>query len=107
MSRVMKRFGFIVTLLLSTLPAFSQTEVDKTPTRLRLTTRMIEQKYCDSDYLDMAMLRLSLRLMYTNVGEQPLILSKQSGLIHYLLVSRNEEEARDKHYEQNVHVGWV
>jgi hypothetical protein len=100
----MKTIGFIATVLLLTVPALSQTEGSPS---LQLTTRITDQKYCDSGYPDMAMLRLSLRLTYTNVGVQPLILHKGSALMHYVLVSSNEQEARDKHYESNMHVGWV
>jgi hypothetical protein len=27
--------------------------------------------------------------------------------MHYVMMSSNEQEARDKHYETNMHVGWV
>ena len=96
--------GFIATVFLMLLPALSQT--DGKPS-LRLTTRIIDHKYCDSGYPDTAMLRLSLRLTYTNLSQQPLILYKGSALMHYVMVSSNEQEARDKHYETNMHVGWV
>ena len=103
----MRIIGFIVTVLLLTFPALSQTGIKTTPQSLRLTTRIVDQKYCDSGYPDMAMLRLSLRLSYTNVSEQPLILYKGSNLMHYLLVGGNERELANKNYETNMHVGWI
>jgi hypothetical protein len=55
----------------------------------------------------MAILRMSLLLTYTNVSEQALIFYKGSDLMHYLLVSANEEDAMNERYETNIHVGWI
>ena len=96
----------ILMLLLSGL-LFSKTEADSNSSNLKLTTKIIEQKYCGSGYSDMAMLKLSLQLTYTNVGQQPLILYKGSNLIYYVLVGSNEQNLRNKQYEMNMHVGWI
>jgi hypothetical protein len=98
--------SLILTLLLSGL-VFSQTKVDSNSASLKLTTKIIEQKYCDNDYSDMAMLKLSLQLTYTNLSQQPLILYIESNLIYYVLVGASEQKLRNKQYEANIHVGRV
>src|SRR3954451_13943858 len=90
--------SIILTLFLSGF-LFSQREADSNSPSLKLTTKIIEQKYCDNDYSDMAMLSLSLQLTYTNVGQRPLILYKDSNLIYYVLVGSNERNLRHKQYE--------
>jgi len=75
--------------------------------RLSLTTKITDQQYCATDYTDMAMLHLSLRLTYTNDSAQPLILYKGSDLIDYVLVAADSERILAKQYESNIHVGWV
>jgi hypothetical protein len=75
--------------------------------RLTLTTRITDQKYCGGIYTDMAMLRLSLHLTFTNSSSRPLILYKGSDLIHYVLVATDTERILNKQYESNIHVGWV
>lgn len=101
----MKKILLIATVLLLAASASPQTESDPS---LRLTTSIVAQKYCASaGYTDMAMLRLSLRLTYTNVGAKPLIVYRGAGLMHYVLVSANEEAARNRQYETDMHVGWV
>jgi hypothetical protein len=64
---------------------------------LRLTTNIVGQKYCSS-----TLLRLSLRLTFTNAGEEPIILYKDSSLISRYMVSKNFETAAAKKYELSV-----
>jgi len=75
--------------------------------RLSLDTKITDQKYCGGDYTDMAMLRLSLQLTYTNDLARPLILYKGSDLISYVLIAADSERILAKQYESNIHVGWV
>jgi len=55
----------------------------------------------------MALLRASLQLTYLNAGQQPIILYRGSSLAEYVLISRNAQDAKNKRYEVNQHVGWV
>jgi hypothetical protein len=75
--------------------------------RLSLTTKITDQKYCGGIYTDMAMLRMSLQLTYTNASSSPLILYKGSDLISYVLVAADSPHILNKQYESNIHVGWV
>lgn len=103
----MRAISSIILTLLLNGTLFSQTEAVPNSPDLKLTTKIIEQKYCDSDHSDMAMLRVSLQLTYTNIGRRPLILHKGSNLIYYALVSSSEQNLRNKQYEANIHIGWV
>jgi hypothetical protein len=105
-STMKARATIILTLFLNGI-LFSQTEAVSNSPDLKLTTKIIEQKYCDSDYSDMAMWRVSLQLTYTNTGRRPLILYKGSNLIYYVLVGSNERNLRNKQYEAKIHVGWI
>jgi hypothetical protein len=107
MKSEMRAISSIVLTLLLSGSLFHQTEADSNSPSLKLTTKIIEQKYCDDDYSDMATLSLSLQLTYTNVGQRPLILYKGSNLIYYVLVGSNEQNLRNKQYEANMHVGWI
>lgn len=65
---------------------------------LKLTTSIIDQKYCKGDTeLDGA--RMYLRLRFANTGKQPLILYKGSSNISRLMISRNEEDAKVRRFE--------
>jgi hypothetical protein len=96
-----------VLLLLAGATALAQANANTTKPSLRLTTSITEQRYCESGYPDMAQVSMSLELTYTNVGEGPVILYKGSNLAHFIRVSLNEQNARDKKYELDQHVGWV
>ncbi len=75
--------------------------------RLTLTTKIRDEKYCGTDYTDLALLRLSLHLTFANDSSRSLILYKGSDLIHYVLVAADTERILNKQYESNIHVGWV
>ena len=107
MVSAMRAISSIVLTLLLHGTLFSQTEAVSDSPGLKLTMKIMEQKYCDSDYSDMAMLRVSLQLTYVNIGRRPLIIYKGSNLIYYVLVGSNEQKLRNKQYEANIHVGWV
>jgi hypothetical protein len=55
---------------------------------LRLTTEVLEAKFCSSDYL-----RLKLRLRYFNSGSEPVILYRQSNSIMTYFISRDAKAA--------------
>lgn len=104
----MRAISSIILILFLSELLFSQTEADSNSSNLKLTTKIIEQKYCDSaGYSDMAMLRLSLQLTYTNTGQRPLILYKGSNLIYYVLVGFNDQNLKNKQYELVMHVDWI
>jgi len=63
--------------------------------QLELTTEVVEARYCESDYL-----RLELRLRYLNIGDQPLILDRQSNVIWSYFISKSIRDAQLKKYEQ-------
>lgn len=67
---------------------------------LQLTTGSVNQRYCAGDE-DLDSLQLELRLCYTNIGRQPLILYKGSNNISRVTVSRNAEEATAGRFEAN------
>jgi hypothetical protein len=75
--------------------------------RVSLKTKITEQKYCGGIYSDMATLRMSLQLTYTNASSAPLILYKGSDLISYVLVAADSPHILNKQYESHIHVGWV
>jgi hypothetical protein len=95
----MRRFILIPLILMISGTAFSQAD------GLSLTTKITEQKYCGGIYSDMAMLRTSLQLTYSNDSSQSLILYKGSDLISYVLVASNSQQIHNKQYETNIHVG--
>jgi hypothetical protein len=68
---------------------------------LQLTTSIIKLKYCAGD-ADLDSLRLDLRLNFTNVGQQNLILYKGSNLVSQLMVSQNLKGIADKRFEVNA-----
>lgn len=65
------------------------------PKPLRLTTSIINQRYCASNKLV-----LTLNLQYTNVGDRPLILFKVAKTIGRAMVSRSVKDAEAKRYAQ-------
>jgi hypothetical protein len=103
----------ILLLCLTCLPVASapssaslvMTHVDsarrRQPQPLLLTATIIDQKYCAGD-AELDGLRINLRLSYTNVGPQTLILYKGSNLVSRLMVSRNTEDALAGRFENNA-----
>lgn len=70
---------------------------------LRLTTSIISQRYCKGD-AEIDVLQMDLRLCYTNIGKQPLILQKGSSDVFRVRVSRNTEDALSKRFEVDASV---
>ena len=72
--------------------------VQETPP-LRLTMSLISSRYCREPGSDTSVnLRLKLRLRYTNVGQQPLILYKYDNTILRTMVSRDPADASNQRY---------
>ena len=65
--------------------------------QLQLSTSLIEQRY--SVETGSRLLRLTLNLTYSNIGNRPIILDKRSSLVYRKLVSRNLAAASDKKYD--------
>lgn len=65
---------------------------------LQLSTSIIGQQYCKGDD-ELDVLQIQLRLRYTNLSQQPLILYKGSTLIYRQMISRNVEAALAADYE--------
>jgi hypothetical protein len=60
-----------------------------------LTTEVVEARFCETGYL-----RLELRLKYSNIGNRPLILYRQSNVIMTYFISKNISDALLERYEQ-------
>lgn len=66
---------------------------------LRLTTNVLSQRYCREEGSDSSdNLRLKLRLQYTNVGSEPLIIYKHENSVFREMVSRNAADAAAHKY---------
>ena len=72
----------------------SDTIANSTP-QLQLTTEVVAARVCESGYL-----RLELRLRYLNIGNEPLILYRQSTAILTYFISKTIRNAALKKYEQ-------
>jgi hypothetical protein len=69
------------------------------PAELRLTTNILEQKYCTGNQL-----RMKLRLTFTNAGSGPLILFKYGSVIYRRMVSADAKAAAARRYKDDVHM---
>lgn len=65
--------------------------------QLRLDTSIIDREYCSVDEIC-----LTLRLAFTNIGNQPIILDKNSSVIVKHMVSRSVEAAKAGKYLEIV-----
>lgn len=73
------------------------TKSNNVAAQLRLGLSIVERGYCSNDQLC-----LTLRLTFTNVGDQPIILDKNSSVIGRHMVSRSLKAAAAKKYVENV-----
>lgn len=71
---------------------------------LQLTTEITHKFYCvgESDTEDAVQLLLKLKLIYTNKGQQPLILQRGSNNVTWIRVSRTLDELESKQYEYEL-----
>lgn len=67
---------------------------------LQLTTSLISQRYCAGD-ADVDVLQMNVRLTYTNVGQQKILLYKGSNLVSRQMVSHSVEDAIAQRFEIN------
>src|SRR5712692_6172782 len=65
---------------------------------LQLTTSVVEQAYCSDGHV-----RMLLKLKYTNIGSESILLKKGSIAISRLMVSRSEKAATRRDYEKVAH----
>jgi hypothetical protein len=72
----------------------SDTIANLTP-QLQLTTEIVDARFCEKDYL-----RLELRLKYLNIGDQRLIIYRQSNVIMTYFISKKISDAVIEKYEQ-------
>lgn len=93
MSRLVGRFFLFATALF-----FSCASLCAQGRDLQLTARIAGARYCAvSSEVDA--LQMTLRLRYTNTGNQKLILYKGNKLFYQIFVSRNIEDAAARRYE--------
>lgn len=76
----------------------TQVNVSEHKDSLQLTTSITKQKYCTGD-AELDSLRLVLRLNFTNIGQQNLILYKGSNLVSKLMISQNLKDLSDRRFE--------
>jgi hypothetical protein len=91
--------GICAAIILTHTTATSRSNsfgIDKPTAKLQLTTIILEQKSCSPDHLG-----LTLRLTLRNVGQTPVILSKQTA-ISRIIVSADLPAATNKRYEQDL-----
>jgi len=67
--------------------------------QLRLTTSVIDQKYCNNGSLS---LRIKLLLRYKNVGTESVVLYKGASLVSSYLISHSAKAAAARNYVQVV-----
>jgi hypothetical protein len=79
-------------LLLTSSPSFAQER------GLQLTASVINQESCKVN-ASTDLLQLTLKLRYTNMGSQKVILYKGNRLFYQVFISRSREEASTRKYE--------
>jgi hypothetical protein len=72
--------------------------IQNEPQLLRLTTRIVKERYCSD--IGSSFLEWTLNLTYTNIGNRPVLLDKKSTWIYRSLVSRDLKAASADQYEQ-------
>jgi hypothetical protein len=78
---------------------------DQAFAQLKLETEIVNQYYCPGDD-DLDGLSLNLKLKFTNIGSESLILAKDSAEIGQMIVSK-DENGRIGDREMNSTVTWV
>ena len=77
------------------MPASS--DQDRPARQLQLSTTMLKQEYCDRDHI-----RLKLRLRFTNVGSETLVVYRHSLAISRQMISRNYNDALEHRYLKEI-----
>lgn len=65
--------------------------------QLQLALSVADRRYCSTTNL-----RLKLRLVFTNIGNMPIVLDRQSSTVGNYKVSRTPEDAANNKYEADV-----
>lgn len=68
-------------------------------TPVKLSTTIVNQSYCDTGSI-----RIKLRLKFTNQGNQPLILSKDSSVVFEYMISSNLKASLEQRYESHKYI---
>jgi hypothetical protein len=89
--------------LLIFLLAYGEETSAQTKRPLELKAVILEKKFCIFELTDegVGALRLKLRLTFTNVSDQPIILYRLSRNIVYTRVSKTIEDLQTKRFEQD------
>lgn len=74
---------------------------------LRLTTTIIESRYCKKPEEQNPTLHLTLRARFLNVSEHPVILYRGDNLVAEAMISRSVEDAANKNYESQREFHWM
>jgi hypothetical protein len=78
---------------------FAQAYGSRDEVPIRVTTTVLSQRYCKEPGSDVSTnLRMRLRLRYTNVGTQPLILYKHENTVFREMISRDPSAAAARKY---------
>src|SRR5262245_33308299 len=85
------------------LLAYGEEASAQTKRQLELKTEILEKKFCVLELSDegVGSLRLKLRLTFTNISDQPIILYRLSRNIVYTRVSKTIEDLQAKRFEQD------
>ena len=74
---------------------------------LRLTTTIVESRYCKKPEEQIPTLHLTLQARFLNVSEHPVILYRGDNLVAEAMVSRSVEDAANKNYESQREFHWM
>lgn len=74
---------------------------------LRLTTTIIDSRYCKKPEEQNPTLHLTLRARFLNVSEHPVILYKGDNLVAEAVISRSVEDAANRNYESKREFHWM
>lgn len=77
--------------------------VESANTELQLVTEIIKQTYCDGPDPELLTLRLLLRLTFTNVGDQRIVLERGSNQVPLVRISKTPEDAIADRVEKTFH----
>ena len=82
-----------------------QTAASTSP--LRLTTTIIDSRFCQKPGEQYATLHLTLQARFLNVSAKPVILYRGDNLVAETMVSRSVEDATNKNYESYRQFHWM
>lgn len=74
---------------------------------LRLTTTIINSRYCKKPEEQNPTLQLTLQARFVNISEHPVILYRGDNLVAEAMISRSVEDATNKIYESSRQFHWM